>query len=88
MNYLNTINVETKRNVDRLIGLLDPDSGISVTRNVYPDMINPKGHVTHRYILETINRDVELSKLDTKDKTNLRRMVESVYGCVAYITVK
>ena len=88
MNYLNTINVETKRNVDRLIGLLDPDSGISVTRNVYPDMINPKGHVTHKYILETINRDVELSKLDTKDKTNLRRMVESVYGCVAYITVK
>ena len=88
MNYLNTINVETKRNVDRLIGLLDPDSGISVTQNVYPDMINPKGHVTHKYILETINRDVELSKLDTKDKTNLRRMVESVYGCVAYITVK
>ena len=88
MNYLNTINVETKRNVDRLIGLLDPDSGISVTRNVYPDMINPKGHVTHRYILETINRDAKLSKLDTKDKTNLRRMVESVYGCVAYITVK
>ncbi len=88
MNYLNTINVETKRNVDKLIGLLDPDSGISVTQNVYPDMINPKGHVTHKYILETINRDVELSKLDTKDKTNLRRMVESVYGCVAYITVK
>ena len=88
MNYLNTINVETKRNVDKLIGLLDPDSGISVTQNVYPDMINPKGHVTHEYILETINRDVELSKLDTKDKTNLRRMVESVYGCVAYITVK
>ena len=87
MNYLNTINVETKRNVDRLIGLLDPDSGISVTRNVYPDMINPKGHVTHRYILETINRDAKLSKLDTKDKTNLRRMVESVYGCVAYITI-
>ena len=88
MNYLNTINVETKRNVDKLIGLLDPDSGISVTQNVYPDMINPKGHVTHRYILETINRDAKLSKLDTKDKTNLRRMVESVYGCVAYITVK
>ncbi len=87
MNYLNTINVETKRNVDKLIGLLDPDSGISVTQNVYPDMINPKGHVTHKYILETINRDVELSKLDTKDKTNLRRMVESVYGCVAYITI-
>ena len=84
MNYLNS---KTKRNVDKLIGLLDPDSGISVTQNVYPDMINPKGHVTHKYILETINRDVELSKLDTKDKTNLRRMVESVYGCVAYITI-
>ena len=48
-------------------------------------MINPKGHVTHKYILETINRDAELSKLDSKDKTNLRRLVESVYGCVAYI---
>jgi len=82
MNYLNS---KTKRNVDKLIGLLDPDSGVSVTRNVYPDMINPKGHVTHKYILETINRDAELSKLDSKDKTNLRRLVESVYGCVAYL---
>ena len=53
MNYLNTI---TKTNVDRLIGLLDPDSGISVTRNVYPDWINPAGHVTHKYIVDTINK--------------------------------
>ena len=82
MLYLNSV---TEGNVDKLIGLLDPDSGISVTRNVYPDMINPKGHVTHKYILETINRDAELSKLSTKDKTNLRRLVESVYGCVAYL---
>jgi hypothetical protein len=78
MNYLNTI---TKTNVDRLIGLLDPDSGVSVTRNVYPDMINPKGHVTHKYIVDTINRDAKLSKLNTKDKTYLRRLVQSVYGC-------
>ena len=85
MNYLNTINVETKRNVDKLIGLLDPDSGVSVTRNVYPDMINPKSHVTHGYILETINRDTELSKLSTKDKKYLRKIVETVYGAVAYI---
>ena len=83
MNYLNTI---TKTNLDRLIGLLDPDSGISVTRNVYPDMINPKGHVTHKYIVDTINRDAKLSKLNTKDKTYLRRLVQSVYGCVAYVT--
>ena len=82
MNYLNS---ETKRNVDNLIGLLDPDSGVSVTRNVYPDMINPKSHVTHGYILETINRDTELSKLSTKDKKYLRKIVETVYGAVAYI---
>ena len=82
MNYLNS---ETKRNVDKLIGLLDPDSGVSVTRNVYPDMINPKSHVTHGYILETINRDTELSKLSTKDKKYLRKIVETVYGAVAYI---
>ena len=82
MNYLNS---ETKSNVDKLIGLLDPDSGISVTRNVYPDMINPKSHVTHEYILETINRDTELSKLSTKDKKYLRKIVETVYGAVAYI---
>ena len=82
MNNLNTI---TKTNVDRLIGLLDPDSGVSVTRNVYPDMINPKSHVTHGYILETINRDAKLSKLSTKDKKYLRRIVETVYGAVAYV---
>ena len=82
MNYLNS---ETKRNVDKLIGLLDPDSGVSVTRNVYPDMINPKSHVTHEYILETINRDAKLSKLSTKDKKYLRTIVETVYGAVAYI---
>ena len=85
MNYLNTINVETKRNVDKLIGLLDPDSGISVTQNVYPGMINPKSHVTHGYIMETINRDAKLSKLSTKDKKYLRKIVETVYGAVAYI---
>lgn len=82
MNYLNS---ETKRNVDKLIGLLDPNSGISVTRNVYPDMINPKSHVTHGYIMETINRDSKLSKLSTKDKKYLRKIVETVYGAVAYI---
>lgn len=85
MNYLNSV---TKSNVDKLIGLLDPDSGISVTRNVYPDMINPKSHVTHEYILETINRDAKLSKLSAKDKKYLRRIVETVYGAVAYIYAK
>jgi hypothetical protein len=48
-------------------------------------MINPKSHVTHEYILETINRDAKLSKLSTKDKKYLRKIVESVYGAVAYI---
>ena len=89
MNYLNArvsgMSSVTKRKIDKLIRLLDPNSGISVTRNVYPDMINPKSHVTHSYILETINRDAELSKLSTKDKKYLRRYVENVYGSVAYI---
>ena len=51
MNYLNArvsgMSSVTKRKIDKLIRLLDPNSGISVTRNVYPDMINAKGHVTH-----------------------------------------
>ena len=79
MNNLNTI---TKTNLDRLIGLLDPDSGISVTRNVYPDMINPKGHVTHKYIVDTINRDAKLSKLSAKDK-NYPIMIDQEGGQVS-----
>ena len=83
MNYLNTISAETKRNVDRLIGLLDPTSDLSLTRNVFPDLINPKGHVTHVFILRTINRDSKLSKLNDKTKNYLRRLVETYYGCVS-----
>lgn len=100
MNYLNYLNRPskglpkvTKDNVDRLINLLDPTSGISVTRNIYPKLngkriINPKSHVTYEYILETINRDDELSKHNTKDRKYLTRWVENVYGCFIDINGK
>jgi hypothetical protein len=83
MNYLNTISVETKRNVDRLIGLLDPTSDLSLTNNVIPNRISPKSHVTHALILRAINRDSKLSKLNLRSKNYLRRLVETYYGSVS-----